>query len=137
MPTLDGTPELRLKFFVDACLGGVAVPRLIEEQGCRALTKHQQFGARHVDDVDWLAWCADEWIVLTKDAAIRRVGDEARAAQRHMVRMFYLPNQSLSSSEMVQRLAKLWPRISSLAQQPGPYIYAIYSDRVVEMESEA
>lgn len=132
MPTLDGTPDLRLKFFVDACLGGVAVPRLIEEKGCRARTKHQEFGARHVDDVEWLQCCADEWIVLTKDEAIKRVAEEARAAERYMVRMFYLPNQQLSRDDTIDRLTRLWPRITHLAQQPGPYMYAIYSDRVTE-----
>lgn len=95
------------------------------------VTKQEQFGSRHVPDVEWLEWCGSDWVVLTKDENIKRVKAEAQAIRQHKVRVFYIPSSRTITGEVVQRrLEHHWKRICTLAQTPGPYTLGIYSDAV-------
>ncbi|MFI7059656.1 hypothetical protein ACIBL3_01625 [Kribbella sp. NPDC050124] len=78
---------------MDVGLGGIAIPELVRRLGSKALTKHEVFGRRTVEDTEWIAWAdAEDLVVLTKDDAIRRRPLERAALARSGLRVFCLTN---------------------------------------------
>lgn len=115
-------------------MGSKAVPDYLVSKGCQVKRKCDLFGKVHTPDEDWLEWCGEEWVALTKDEAIRNRYSELMAAKRSKVRMFYFPNQGLTSREYVQYLEQHWEAIVGWCNRPGPFIVAIYSDRLKRFE---
>ena len=73
---------------------------------------------------------AQRWVVLMKDARIRRRPSELEVLVAHRVRAFCLTNANLRGVEQAQRLVSHLERIARIAETPGPYIYGVYSDAV-------
>lgn len=81
---------------------------------------------RLADDV-WLRNAGkNDWIVLTKDDAIRRRPAERDALMKAAVRAFCLTTARLRGSEQVERFVLNRHRILQQARKPGPYIYGVY-----------
>lgn len=117
------------EFFVDRSLGKSIV------EGLRAvgLTVHslaevygEQPGQLLADEV-WLRDAGqNDWIVLTKDDAIRRRPAERDALTEAAVRVFCLTNRHLRGTEQTERFVSNRHRILRQARKPGPYIYGVY-----------
>ena len=124
MPRLNESPE----FFVDRSLGKSIV------DGLRAvgLTAHSMadiYGEKRAQLLADEVWLRDagenDWIVLTKDDAIRRRPAERDALTEASVRAFCLTNRNLRGAEQTKRFVSNRYRILRQAQKPGPYIYGV------------
>lgn len=123
--------EKSVEFFVDRSLGKSIV------EGLRAvgLTVHSMadiYGekqAQRLADETWLRDAGkNDWVVLTKDDAIRRRPAERDALNDAAVRVFCLTTAKLRGSDQTERFAENRHRILRQAKKPGPYIYGVYRD---------
>ncbi|MEV0282714.1 hypothetical protein AB0H36_01210 [Kribbella sp. NPDC050820] len=116
---MSGPTSEQPRFYIDVGLGGIAIPHLVRRLGSEALTKHEVFGRRTVEDTEWIAWAdAEDLVVLTKDDAIRRRPLERAALARSGLRVFCLTNANLTKAEQVLRFECLWPALSGGASSP-------------------
>lgn len=117
------------QLFVDRSLG----KSIIEGLRAVGLTVHsmadvygEQPGQLLADEV-WLRDAGqNDWIVLTKDDAIRRRPAERDALTEAAVRVFCLTNRHLRGVEQTERFVSNRHRILRQARKPGPYIYGVY-----------
>lgn len=65
-----------------------------------------------------------------KDKRIRYRRAEIDAVIQYQARCFVITKGDLSSGEMASRLLTVGQAIFDAASQPGPYIYAVQSDRI-------
>ncbi|HEY5708251.1 MAG TPA: hypothetical protein VIS51_02535 [Solirubrobacterales bacterium] len=125
----ENAPE----FFVDRSLGKSIVVEL-RKAGLVVRSMADVYGERAGQGLDDEAWLADagenDWIVLTKDDAIRRRPAERDALIAAEVRVFCLTNRSLRGAEQAARFVENRERILRQAQTPGPYIYGVYVEEL-------
>jgi hypothetical protein len=130
---LDSPPE----FFIDRSLGRHIVPGALRAAGVTVYTMADIYGERigqGLADEEWLRDVgAQHWIVLMKDARIRRRPAELDVLAAHNVRAFCLTNANLRGDEQAQRLVTNLPRVLRIAATPGPYIYGIYANSVARL----
>lgn len=132
MPRFQRPPE----FFVDRSLGRQQVPGALRADGWSLRTHHEVYGKRdeQVTDVEWLAFCGREGLaVLTKDRRSRYRPAEIEAIRSFNVRTFVLTGGSLSASEQTARFRRSRDRIALASAEPGPFIYAVYVDRIARI----
>ena len=87
--------------------------------------------AQQLADETWLRDAgARNWIVLTKDDAIRRRPAERDALIKAGVRVFCLTNAQLRGAEQTVRFVNNRHRIIRQARKPGPYIHAVYAKSI-------
>ena len=65
-----------------------------------------------------------------KDARIRSRRVEREAVRRFNVRCFCLTRQDLASHEMAERFLRHLKAITDACSEPGPYVYAVYENRI-------
>jgi PIN like domain len=123
----DMPPE----FFVDRSLG----KSIVEGLRAAGLTVHSMadvYGEKQAQRLADETWLRDagkyDWIVLTKDDAIRRRPAERDALIDAAVRVFCLTTAQLRGSEQTERFVRNRRHILRQARRPGPYIYGVYSD---------
>lgn len=85
---------------------------------------------RGAKDVEWLPKLESQSCVITQDANINRVKHEMELYRKHGIGMFFLrganSKQGLSVWDMVQALAKNWPKICKIAhEEERPFAYRI------------
>jgi hypothetical protein len=124
-PPEEQTPE----FFVDRSLD----KSIVEGLRNAGLTVHSMadvYGEKHAQRLPDEAWLRDagqnDWVVLTKDDAIRRRPAERDALTKAAVRVFCLTNRNLRGAEQTERFVSNRDRILRQARKPGPYIYGVY-----------
>lgn len=127
----DALPDL----FLDRSLGRIKVPQLLRDVGLRLVTLAEHYGVpadEAVGDEEWLELAgASGWAVFMKDTRIRYNPAERSSVLRHSVQCFCLTSQSLSSDEMARRfLDNLDAIAQACADDPGPFIYAVHSNRI-------
>jgi aryl-alcohol dehydrogenase-like predicted oxidoreductase len=117
------------EFFVDRSLG----KSIVEALRATGLTVHSMadvYGeerAQRLADEVWLQDAGkNDWIVLTKDDAIRRRPAERDALTAAAVRAFCLTTAQLRGTEQIERFVHNRHRILRQARRPGPYIYGVY-----------
>ena len=122
-------PEEPPEFFVDRSLGKSIVVALREE----GLTVHSmadvygEVQAQALRDEIWLRDAGKhDWVILTKDDAIRRRPTEREALIEAGVRVFCLTNRKLRGADQSARFVTNRHRILRQARRPGPYIYGVY-----------
>lgn len=122
----DNPPE----FFVDRSLGKSIVVEL-RKAGLQVRSMADVYGERTGQGLADETWLADagknNWVVLTKDDAIRRRPAERDALIEAKVRVFCLTNRSLRGAEQAARFLTNRDRILRIAHTPGPYIYGVYA----------
>lgn len=118
-------------FFVDRSLG----KSIVEGLRATGLTVHSMadiYGEKRAQLLADEVWLRDagknDWIVLTKDDAIRRRPAERDALTEAAVRVFCLTNRNLRGAEQTERFVANRHRILRQARQPGPYIYGVYAE---------
>ena len=123
----EQTPE----FFVDRSLG----KSIVEALRATGLTVHSMadvYGEKRAQRLADEVWLRDagknDWIVLTKDDAIRRRPAERDALTDAAVRAFCLTTAQLRGAEQIERFLHNRHRILRQARRPGPYIYGVYED---------
>ena len=126
---MAGQSERRLEFFVDRSLGKSIVAGL-RAAGLVVRSMADVYGekaAQRLPDEVWLRDAGqNDWVVLTKDDAIRRRPAERDALAEAKVRVFCLTTAQLRGSEQVERFLVNRNRILRQARKPGPYIYGVY-----------
>lgn len=117
------------EFFVDRSLGKSIVEGL-RAVGLAAHSMSDVYGEQPgqlLRDEVWLRDAGEnDWIVLTKDDAIRRRPAERDALTEAAVRVFCLTNRHLRGVEQTERFLSNRHRILRQARKPGPYIYGVY-----------
>jgi len=118
-----------LEFFVDRSLGKSIVEGL-RAAGLSARSMAEVYGERRAQALPDEVWLRDagtnNWIVLTKDDAIRRRPAERDALTEASVRVFCLTNRSMRGAEQTERFISNRHRILRQSRRPGPYIYGVY-----------
>lgn len=72
----------------------------------------------------------NDWIVLTKDDAIRRRPAERDALIEAKVRVFCLTSARLRGQDQTRLFVENRHRILRQARKPGPYIYGVYEKSI-------
>lgn len=112
------------------------MPLLLREQGWLLRTHVEVFGARdqEVSDLEWLAYCGHEdLVVLTKDRRIRYRRQEISAVSNHGVKLFALASANLRAIEQAQRFTTHRQRIEDACLEDGPFIYSVQATRIVRV----
>lgn len=117
------------EFFVDRSLGKSIVVGL-RDAGLRVRSMADVYGEKEAQLLADEAWLRDagenDWIVLTKDDAIRRRPAERDALIEAKVRVFCLTNRHMRATAQAGRFIANRHRILRQARRPGPYIYGVY-----------
>jgi len=126
---MPSSKEQSPEFFVDRSLGKSIVEGL-RATGLTVYSMADIYGERRAQllaDEIWLRDAGEnDWIVLTKDDAIRRRPAERDALTEAAVRVFCLTNRNMRGVEQIERFVSNRHRILRQAQKPGPYIYGVY-----------
>jgi len=119
------------KALVDQCLGTNDFPTYLIGKGLDAFTVRQAFGRTDVADTEWIERAGQsEWLVFTKDAAIRRNIAEREAVRDNNLRVVCLANQSINFEEQVKVFEANWKRIEKWFDKPGPWIISVSASSV-------
>lgn len=117
------------EFFVDRSLG----KSIVEALRATGLTVHSMadvYGEKRAQRLADEVWLRDagknDWIVFTKDDAIRRRPAERDALTDAAVRAFCLTTAQLRGAEQIERFVHNRHRILRQAGKAGPYIYGVY-----------
>lgn len=126
MTRLEGEdPE----FFVDRSLGK-SIVQALRAAGLSVRSMADVYGERQAQALPDEVWLRDagkeDWIVLTKDDAIRRRPAERDALTEASARVFCLTNRNMRGEEQIERFLSNRDRILRQARRPGPYIYGVY-----------
>jgi aryl-alcohol dehydrogenase-like predicted oxidoreductase len=117
------------EFFVDRSLGKSIVEAL-RDVGLTVHSMADVYGEKRAQRLADEVWLRDagknDWIVLTKDDAIRRRPAERDALTEAGVRAFCLTSAQLRGAEQIERFVNNRDRILRQARKPGPYIHGVY-----------
>lgn len=117
------------EFFVDRSLGKSIVEGL-QDAGLTVHSMADVYGEKRAQLLADEVWLRDagknDWIVLTKDDAIRRRPAERDALTGAAVRVFCLTNRNMRGAEQTERFVSNRHRILRQAHKSGPYIYGVY-----------
>lgn len=113
-------------FFVDRSLGGKLVAEALRAADANVIV-HDKVFEQNAKDVEWLAEAGRRgWIVLTKDAAMRRNPHEKAMFRDAQVRVFALARKNLIGVEMAQLFVKALPgMVTRAATVPAPFVFSI------------
>jgi predicted nuclease of predicted toxin-antitoxin system len=126
--------QLLPEFFVDHCLGTKQFPEFLRNKGFEAKIMMSEFGRSDVQDTEWIeAIGKNNWIVFTKDAAIRRRTAERNAVIKHNLRVFCLVHQQLSFVESTSIFESNWTKLEKWFFKPGPWIVAVRKSGIEEV----
>jgi PIN like domain len=126
-----------LEAFVDRGLGRYLVPQALRDAGLVVHTMVEVFGSREQDvaDDEWLERAGrDGWIVFTKDKRIRYRHVEIEAIRTHGVKAFVLASGNLTGQQQAARFVANLGRIRTVAQEDGPYVYAVHERRIARLD---
>lgn len=127
-PMAGAPPEL----LIDRSLGGIAVPEFLRKSWPSPVrTIDEVFGVRKVEDVEWMTRAdARGWIAVCKDGMIRRRRGERQLMSQGSLRVFCLANGNLRREVMVERFADNLAAMVRQSEEPGPWPYALYADKI-------
>lgn len=121
------------EFFVDRSLG----KSIVEGLRAAGLVVHSMadvYGEERAQRLPDQVWLRDagknQWVVLTKDDAIRRRPAERDAMIDAAVRVFCLTTAQLRGVEQTARFINNRHGIIRQARKPGPYIYGVYDNAI-------
>ena len=119
---------------VDECLGRHEVVTAIRQAGRKAIAHHERFAAG-TDDTTWLAEVAEhpDWVVLTKDAKIRRRPLELAALSNSGAKVFTLTSANLTGAEQAAAFVLALPKMERLSRRRGPFIATVTAGGAVNL----
>lgn len=122
------------KFFLDRSLGRIAVPSHLRAADWDLVTLAEHYGRpadEQIADVQWIRDAASNgWPILMKDKRIRYRRAEIDAVVQHRAQCFVITRGDLTSTEMADRFQGSKHAIYEAVSRPGPYVYAVHSDRL-------
>lgn len=128
-----GLPDL----FLDRSLGRLKVPALLRAAGLRLVTLAEHYGIpqdESISDVTWLAEAgARNWVVLMKDARIRRTPSERDAILTYGVRCFCLTRQDLKAEDMARYFLENLVAMTEACRAEGPFLYIVHANNMKKM----
>ncbi|MEE1804604.1 toxin-antitoxin system, toxin component, PIN family protein [Streptomyces sp. JV176] len=84
-----------------------------------------------IPDEEWIAHGLEQgWVPLSKDGRIKTRDQEIEPVRERSAVLFYLDNQQLRSTEMVERLHHSREAIHRAVARGGPAAYAVRADRI-------
>jgi hypothetical protein len=112
-------------FFFEESLGK-RLPALLAQKGIRTENHLSHFAQGESDEV-WLSKCGERgWIVVSKDARIRRRANELNAVRISRVRMFYFACGNKKTEEYAEAFLKAYPAIlRAVEAKRAPFIARI------------
>ena len=126
-------------FFVDRSLGKHAVVNALREAGAR-VEAHDDHFEQNTEDPDWIPEVSTRgWVILTKDARIRKRPIELGAIRAAKARVFVITNQAMKGSEVAELFVKYLKRMEKLARsERSPFWATVTSSgiRVTEIDPE-
>lgn len=126
--------ERQPKFFLDRSLGRIAVPSRLRAAHWDLATLAEHYGTpadEQIADVQWIHDAATRgWPILMKDKRVRYRRAEIDAVVQHRAQCFVITRGDLTSTEMADRFQGSRRAIYEAVNRPGPYIYAVHSDRL-------
>jgi len=127
-------PDQQPRFFLGRSFGRLVVPDKLRAAGWDLVTLAEHYGVpadERVADTEWIHEAATRgWPILMKDKHIRYRRAEIDAVVRHQAQCFVVTRRDLTSARMASRLLANQRAIFEMASVPGPYIYAVQSDRL-------
>ena len=87
--------------------------------------------SQKIADTTWIrdASRAGE-VVITKDRAIAKRPLEAEAIYYSEARVFAIASAQITGPEQLERLLANASRIEKVSNQPGPWVFGVYSDEL-------
>ena len=130
---LDAEALSRLVFFLDHNLGRYAIANALRAARANVEVSDDHF-ASGTPDTTWLAEVGRRgWIVLSKDAAIKRRDHELAALKTARVRAFFLTSASMTGDDMAAIFVKVLPKIVRLATStPAPFVFTVRRDGKID-----
>ncbi len=115
-----------LTFFLDYQIGRFVVAEALRLAGARVEVHFDHF-APAAPDLEWLPEVGRrEWVLITKDANIRRNPVERAAYESAKVRGFVVTGKDMAGSELAALLARCLPgMVRRAAGRPGPLLFTI------------
>lgn len=112
-----------LTFFLDRCLGKEPIRSRLRQTGAKVEVFDNHFRQDERDEI-WLAAVAQRgWVVLTKDARIRRRPAERSALESSGAMVFILTSKNLNGEQIAQAFVKALPRICRMVScHSGPIL---------------
>jgi hypothetical protein len=126
-PPSSGTPQSQEKlpepllFFEESL--GKKIAEVLSGRGIRVKTHMEEFPAGTPDDV-WIPRCAaNGWVIISKDARIRRRPVELHAIRISGARFFYFAYGQAKSQDYAESLSRAYPSIvRAFENRPPPFI---------------
>jgi predicted nuclease of predicted toxin-antitoxin system len=120
----EGAPAVT--FFVDRSLGGKLIVMALRAAGA-VVVVHDEHFVQNTPDVEWLAEAGRrDWVVLTKDDAIRRNPLERDMYRTAGLRVFTLARRGLSGQEMAAIFVAALPGMLRRAETVvPPFVFSI------------
>jgi PIN like domain len=107
---------------------------LLRAAGWDLVTLAEHYGVpddERVADPEWIRDAAIHgWPILMKDKRIRYRRAEIDTVIQYQAQCFVITKGDLPSSEMASRFLTARQAIFDAVARPGPYIYAVQSDRI-------
>jgi hypothetical protein len=107
---------------------------LLRAAGWDLITLAEHYGVpedERVADTEWIREAAIlGWPILMKDKRIRYRSAEIDSVVQYGAQCFVITKGDLPSSEMASRFLTSRQAIFEAIAVPGPYIYAVQSDRI-------
>ncbi|HUZ52894.1 MAG TPA: hypothetical protein VMU94_10250 [Streptosporangiaceae bacterium] len=126
--------EQQPKFFADRSLGRIGVPSRLRAAGWELVTLAEHYGTpadEQIADVQWIQDAASRgWPILMKDKRIRHRRAEIDVVVQRRAQCFVITRGDLTSAAMADRFMASQLAIFEAVTKPGPYIYAVHSDRL-------
>lgn len=125
-------------YFVDRCLGGEILPNALRESGFNIEVHHDHF-KDDTADAAWLAVVGErQWVVLTKDKAIRSNELERNALVSAKVALFALASSGLPAAQMAHAFIRARTRIEKALRVHGaPLIATVNASGGVQLFQNA
>jgi hypothetical protein len=110
------------------------VPALLRAADWNLVTLAEHYGVpedERVADTEWIRDAATRgWPILMKDKRIRYRRAEIDTVIQYRAQCFVITKGDLPSGEMAGRFLTARKAILDAVAVPGPYIYAVQSDRI-------
>lgn len=123
MRNASGLPSEPLEFFLDEANSAHAIIEALRAAG-ETVHLHREHFTPGIPDTEWLPVIGEKgWIVLTKDAEIRRNGLERMALLNANTRSFVIVAKGMTGQQMAAMIIASLPKIKRfVAKHPAPLL---------------
>jgi PIN like domain len=125
-----------LLLFLDRSVGTRRIARALRAADLDVETIADRYGAAntHVPDEQWIEDASrDGRLLLSADKRIRYRPRERAAICTHAARCLTFAAGDLTAQQMIDLFLRHLPRVRTIAEEPGPYVYHLTRDRLTRM----